>query len=203
MNCAEILNSIIAAECNQKATAGLENDILLINYNDIDRDTSVVANGVISSLVLKLVDPSANSQVRKNAYSFTSFGKSYNETGVTLNVGTYMNTWTHSVSLRIFNKDQEIKDFVNKLGAGARLVVIVKNKEFGKNGDVRYEVYGWENGLTIAEGTGVVEMTDGLVYGLKVASEEGAQEPDVQKSVFATGGITATESMINGLTAKA
>ena len=129
-----------------------------------------------------------------------SDGGIMNDTGVSLSVGTYRNTLIHTAMLRIFTKNEDSKKFVNQFIAGARVIAVFKNKEEGKDGDVKYEAYGWDNGLEISELTNTVAMTDTIVYDLQLASTDAAQEGSLPKSVFDTD-LATTEAMLASLTA--
>ncbi len=190
MDCSKLAAGLVAAICNKSATAGTTGKALLINFNDIDRTLSEVVDNVIVKLVLK---------AGKKAYAFETFEKALNPTG-TFAKGTYRNTWTQSVPLRVFTKNELSKKFVNSLSAGARIVSLVENKEIGLAGDVKWEAHGWENGLELNEGTYAGEMTDGVVYDLTMGSSDTAQEATLPKSVFDTD-LATTELMIDGLTA--
>lgn len=190
MDCSKITKGLIAATCGKNATAGLEDDVLLINFDDIDRTLSVVEDNVITSIVLKS---------GAKAYKFTTIGRSLNDMGGTLTKGTYRDFWLHSLPLRIFTKNEDSKAFVNDLTAGARLVPVIKNKETGVAGDVKYEALGWDNGLELNEGTFSAAMTDGVVYDITLSSTDTAQESSLPKSIFDTD-LATTEAMIDSLT---
>lgn len=191
MDCSKLTAGIIAAECGKTATSGAEDDVLLINFDDIDRAESEVVDNVITKLILKS---------GAKAYPFTTFGKSLNDAGATFTKGTYRNTWVHNVPNRLFTKNELSKKFVNQIADGARVVEIVKNKEIGASGEVKYEAYGWDNGLELNEATTTIAMADGVVYDLNMGSSDTAQEGSLPKSVFDTD-LATTELMIQGLTA--
>lgn len=189
MDCSELAMGLTAAVCEQTAVIGAEDAAILIPFSAIDRAASVVNNNVISSIELT---------AGKNAYEFETFGKSFNEAGATFAAGTYRNSWTHSVPIRIFVKNEDVKTFVNTFGAGAKCVVILKNNDTGTDNATKYEAYGWDNGLVLTESAPTLAMADGVVYPLTLASADGAGEGSLPKSVFSTD-IAATETMLNGL----
>lgn len=191
MDCSELTAGLVGADCNKTASAGLEDDVILLNYNDVDKSKSVIANNVITSIVMK---------PEKKGFVFTTFGKAYDEGGATFVKGTYRNTWQHNIPLRIFIKNEDAKTFVNEFGAGAKVIAIVKNKEIGASGEVKYEAYGWDNGLELNESTNTIAMSDGVVYSLTIGSADTAQEGSLPKSIFDTD-LDETETMINSLTA--
>lgn len=191
MDCSKLTEGLIAAECGTLAKAGAEDEVILINYSDIDRTLSTVENNVITDLVLK---------ENAVAYTFTTFGKSLNDSGATFTRGTYRNTWVHTIALRIFTKNEDAKKYVNSLGEDAKIVCILKNNETGASGDVKYEAYGFDNGLRLNESASTIAMADGVVYPLTVSSLDEAQEGSLPKSVFKTDEET-TDSLIESLTA--
>lgn len=191
LDCAQLTAGLLAADCNTSATAGLEDDVILMNYDDVDKTASAVANNIVSSIVMKS---------GKKGFIYTSFGKSFDDSGATFTKGTYRNTWLHTLMMRIFAKSENAKSFVNELGAGAKIIAIVKNKEGGTGGEVKYEVYGWDNGLELNESANVVQMTDGVVYTLNAGSSDTAQEGSLPKSVFDTD-LATTEKMLESITA--
>lgn len=187
VDCSKIAGDVIAAECDKLAIAGTQSRVILINYSDIDRGESVVTGNVISMLVLK---------DGARAYYFDSLDNSTVGT-VGLNAGTYRKFITHSLAMRIFTKDQDVKDWVNSF-VEARVVAVVENKETGKAGEVTWEAYGWDSGLELTDLTGTTEMTDGIVYELTVASGTVSQERQLPKSVW-YGSIAATQTALNNL----
>lgn len=186
LSCGQIAKNIVGSLCGAGAV-GLDNEIYIINYDDIDRATSVESNGVISTLTLKS---------GKNAYKYTSNAKAFEGTSA-LNKGTYATSHDHSVVGRIFVNSQDVKDELNKLAQG-RFVVIVKNLN---NVDaVKYEVYGWNNGLVATALDKNSADGDGVFYSFTLASDEAAREADLPKSFFSTD-LSTTESALAALLA--
>lgn len=188
MNCSELTQGLVAAQCGVMETAGAEDKVYLFNFSDIDRKTSVVANNVITKVALL-----QKNSVQMLGFAFETHGQSLKEAGSTFTKGTYVNMWTHNITLRIFVKKEESKKFVNQIAAGAKLVVILKNRATGNNGDVTFEAYGWDNGLELAESANTLEFTDGVVYTLTLRSPEGTQEGSLPKSVLYTSDDTEVE----------
>jgi hypothetical protein len=191
MDCSKLATSVIGAICNEGASAGAEDELFLFNFSNIDKVNSKVDDNVVKEISLK-----ENSDY---GYSFTTYGKSLNDSGTTFTLGTYKNSWIHNLALRIFVKNEDVKKFVNKFGQGAKVIAILKNNESGKDGDVKYEVYGWDNGLILKESTNTIALADGVVYSLSVGSSDEAQEGSLPKSFF-LGDIASTELALKSLT---
>lgn len=192
MTCGEISASVLLEACGKGAASGTEANVYLMNYADIDRDgeDSVVTGNVLSKLTMK---------AGKKIYQLQSKGRATTGTA-TFNRGTYFDTFSHSVVLRAFTKNQETKDFMNNLAKGARLVVIVENIDYGKNGDTKFEVYGWDSGLTLSELAPSTDLTDNVTYSATLASDDNSKESQLPLSYF-KGTYDATLTELQGMLA--
>lgn len=187
MDCSKIQVGFAQESCSALAVPGTGSRVILISYSDIDKTKSVVADNVISSLVLKLgakgyeVDSLPNATVGSDS----------------INVGTYVRTHAHNVIVRIFQKSEAAKKFVNGL-TNAKVVAIVENNEHGASGDVKYEVYGWDSGLGLSDLTTGTDMADNVVYQATLASDSGALENTLPKSFYSES-EAATDAAITAL----
>lgn len=184
MDCSKITQGFLVADCDGPAIAGTSGRIVLMSFTDIDRAKSTVANNVISAIVLK---PGAK------AYEVDSLPNAVVGDSP-LTVGTYVSTFQHTLTARIFKKSEAAKKFVNQLPT-ARVVAIVENNERGTKGEVKYEVYGWYSGLTLTELTATTEMTDGVAYQVGLGSSSTAQEKTLPMSFFNTDESTTDEAV--------
>ena len=189
MDCSKITQGLQAVNCGQPAIPGTGRRVILVNYSDLDRNLSKVTDNVISDLILKGT---------AKAFEFESLDNSSVGT-ITFTKGTYFSNWQHDLAMRIFAKSETAKKFVNSLN-GARVIAIVENKESGPEGHVKYEVYGWDAGLELNEGTSSTEMADLVVYQLTLGSGEISKESSLPKSIFKTD-LTQTELMLTSLVA--
>lgn len=187
IDCSKLTDGVIAAVCNKPAIAGTGHRVILINYNDIDRSISEVEGNVIKKLVLK---------TGATGYEYESLENS-TLGEISLNKGTYFSNWQHDLTLRVFAKSESSKGFVNSLNS-ARVVAVVDNKELGDDGDVKYEVYGWDAGLELNEGTASTDMADLVVYTIKMGSGANSKEASLPKSIF-DADLATTETMLNTL----
>lgn len=186
-DCSKITSGLVAANCLASATPGIGTNIYLINQADIDLTTSVVTSNVITSLVL---------ETGKYGYLFQSLDES--ATGeASLAKGKFFSKVQHDLTIRIFVKTELAKAFINSL-ITARIVAIVENKESGNAGDTKYEAYGWNAGLVLTDLKQIAEMTDGVVYEVKLGSSDTSKENSLPKSVFKTD-LATTETMLEAL----
>lgn len=188
-NCANISKNLVLSQC-AAGVAAIEPELILINFDDIDRASSEVNGNVISELVL--LDA-------KKGYKYSS-AKNAMEADSPLVKGTYRNAFDHKVVARVFDKTQDIKDELMKLKEG-KVVAIVKNVD-KRNEATRYEVYGWENGLEMGDLQAPSTDADGVIYNITLQSGDNAKESQLPMSLYA-GALTATETMVAGLVAPA
>lgn len=191
--CGNIINNLVMDACGKAAASGTNVRVYLANFDDVDKSKSVVANGVLTDLQMK---------ASKKLYKLDSKPRSTEGTA-TYNTGTYGGSFDHSVTLRAFTKDQEVKDFMNTLVA-ARIIAIVENNEAGKDktgqlvGGTKYEVYGWDSGLILTEMPWSTTLSDTVTYSATLSSDENSKEGQLPLSVFKTS-LEDTETMLNGL----
>lgn len=186
MDCAKLSKGLVIDAC-KRAVAGINSNVILINYDDIDRVATVEANNVVSVLQLK---------AGKYGYKFEcKDGSTVGEQN--LAKSKYLPGWDHILTLKALAKSQDAKDAVEILSK-AKLVAIVDNKEVGGvDKKTRYEMYGYESGLELLESNNTTEFTDETVYNLKLGTGD-AKENSLPKTIFVTS-AAATETMINGL----
>ena len=193
-SCTKLTANLAAIKCGFAPIPGTGNRVLLINYDDVDRKLSTVADNVITNLILN---------AGAKAYEFESAADSTEGTP-TFNKGTYLGNFIHTLILRIFARAEAGKKFVNTLN-GAKVIAIVENADGGTGvttGEVTYEAYGWDAGLLLSEIAAPTTMADLVVYQVTLASGETARESSLPKSVFKTD-LATTKTMLDGLVAVA
>ena len=148
---AKLCESIIAAKidwaCDALVTKGMESDGVIINRDDIDFSQTVFNStnpNIIETLVLK---------TGKSGYLVNQLGNTpFTGTQSTLEVGTYRNTWTHTIPIVILNNGPAVAMNVIDGLANGTFVLILRNK-FKGTGDSEFQVYGYTQGLVASEGT--------------------------------------------------
>ena len=186
MNCTDIAAGLTAAVCGQAPVPNSFGDVIIGNWEDIDKANCTVANNIISEIVLK---------ADKLAYVFNTFEDSVGGVA-TFNKGTYFNTFQHDVMLRVFTKTELAKAFVNN-AMYARVFVILRNKDID-TGKVKYELYGWDAGLEMTAAVADISMPDSVVYDMTFGSSDNAKEGSLPKSIYVTS-EAATDAMVEAL----
>lgn len=174
-------------DCENPPAAGLENEALLINFDDIDRISSVVkttpaADGVGASVVLQKLVLKAG----KRAYSVRQAKDSFNGTAVAQVEGTYSTGFNHTFAFVSFDRSPAAKQAIANM-VNTRTVAVIVNKSL--TGESKYEVMGWYTGLgatatvsqdyVASESAGAIPIT--LVSG---------QEPTLPLSFYDTDAET-------------
>lgn len=197
--CGRIVNNLIMQQCGKAAASGTDARVWIANYEDVNIAGSTVTDGVVSNIVMK---------GDNKFYRLESKARS-TEGAATFATGTYGGTFDHSVTLRAFTKDQEVKDFMNTL-KDARVLIIVENIENGKdktgafNGGTKFEVYGWDSGLVLTEMPWSTTLSDTVTYTATLASDENSKEGQLPLSVFVapaspTEPLKETEALLTSI----
>ena len=137
--CESIISKDITFSCDELATKGLESDGIIMNRGDIDFAETVFDTNnpnIIKTIVLK---------TGKRAYEIVQAGNTpFTGTQSALEVGTYRNTFTHTVSFVVLANDPDTShQFIDGLANGT-FVAILRNKHKGGNtGDGEYQIYGY------------------------------------------------------------
>ena len=157
--CESIISKDIAFSCDELATMGLESDGIIMNRGDIDFAQTVFDQtnpNIIKTLVLKS---------GKRAYEVVQAGNTpFTGTQSALEVGTYRNTFTHTVSFVVLANDPSTShDFIDGLSNGTFVAILRNKHKGGNNGDGEYQIYGYSQGLVANEITNdkYSEDTDG------------------------------------------
>ena len=156
--CESLIANDIDFACDALVVRGLESDGLIINRSDIDFSSTVFDStnpNIIKTLVLKS-GKKGYEVIQQGATPFTG-------TQIALNVGTYRNTFTSTVSLVVLANDPTVaKDIIDGLANGT-FVAILRNVYKGSTGNAEYQIFGYAQGLKASEITNEKwsEDTDG------------------------------------------
>ena len=185
MDCSKINANLAMASC-RNSVAGVKGWAILINYDDWKAATKTRTSGVYSAISLAS---------GATGYLFTSHEAAF-EGSVTMNKGTYVNSFGHQFIMRAFDRTQNLKNDVNKIAHG-KYVIISQNLDTANPG-TKYEVYGDENGLVASAIEFNSTDADGIAYAITLASEDNARESEVPASIYVTS-EAATDTLVNGL----
>lgn len=151
-NCTYLIEKGFEFDCDNPIVSGLENDAWLINRKFLTVDYENVgtsANPVYDKHVIVNVGTTAGDD-DTTAVKIKQIGDAYSGTATSLNEGTFLNTFTHTVNILIPKNDPvSAKEILFQLANG-EFVVIVKNKYHSEDEANRFQIYGLERGLKAA-----------------------------------------------------
>lgn len=178
--CAEINGENIDLSCSKGLVKKYFQEIVVINFNDIDRVASTLNNtdqtcDYSVSMVLKDGKKGMAIKLPENGGTIKGFwDKGVSDLGFT--------QYLHKVQFLLAGISSEIKCLIDKLNRG-RFVVVAQLA------DGTVEIYGWENGLTTEDFTwDIVEGGGGSI--ITMSSKENEEEtmlPLLYKSAVVGG----------------
>lgn len=164
--CGEITDDILR-NCDALPVGGVKQTILAINRADIENYIYDTANPlIVTDIELKTGTKAYALEVFKNGHK-PSF---------TLVKGDYGDSYRHQIDTSIQVWDNATKAQVEGLFSG-NVVILAENKQ--ASGDARFEIYGANGGLSVADGAtrNLGENQGVLTYTLQ--SEDDSLEPKI------------------------
>lgn len=162
MDCSKITAGYVQ-ECDVLAKGGTGGKAFLFNYADIDFTETSWSDYDMD--VLQLKDG-------KKGYIFETFSNAIEGTA-TLNKGAFISNYDHQVTLRAFNRNGVVRQFMAQLQQ-ARVVAVIQTGS--ENEGYEYEVYGLQSGLVLSENAISTTLTDGVAYSLVLKSDDTSKE---------------------------
>lgn len=142
-SCDYKLAADLVANCESSSVAGLKNNGYIINFDDVDFESTTRDKdnpAILKAIVM---------QTGKKAHRIFVPGKTpFSGTNKAMADGTYRKKFTKTVNVVILDNGPDVvKDIINPLANG-RFIIILENKYGGKDGKNTFEVYGFEQGLS-------------------------------------------------------
>jgi hypothetical protein len=165
-DCVTLLANNFARKCGVKPKAGILKKFYL-NYEDIDFEASQLAhnNTVIETLVLK--DGAKIYQAEGNDRS--------HRVNHALSVGDFGNGYIHTDEFTPLYNGPEVREELQKIVEGNRVVTIVEKIDKGESGELAYEVVGFESGM-VASADDYNSAENSGTRNFVVATKEGEEE---------------------------
>lgn len=152
MNFCEYLNKLDNITVACKVTDGFESVGYIVRRSDIDYSsirygwsdtdgTVTYPNTVVTNFALK--------EGKKGKY-IGQLKDAFSGTNVALATGDFRNSFTNTVSFKIFGTGPYNAQITNALANG-EYVIILQQKEKGERGESAYRIFGLDNGLVASE----------------------------------------------------
>ena len=174
--CDDLLSADFAGQCGYKPKQGLRRK-WYFNWSDVDRTATQIENKgtKVTALVLKAgaklysVDGTTKTLKAKHALSVLDYGNGY----------------IHTDNLTILYNGEDQRQRVQELVDNGRICSIVEKVDTGLNGELSFEIFGLESGMTIIEDNYDSAANSG-VTNIGVATEKGEEESTGKKLFLMT-----------------
>ncbi|MFJ1490765.1 hypothetical protein [Capnocytophaga canis] len=150
-------------------SAGIERDILLINWDDIDRNATLFNETKTRIRKFRLKEG-------KRAYLFRGFKKLFKPSSKPI-IDDLGNGFQHSINIRIFKSTEENLHQIYKAVSKGLFVAIVETKDKGDLGRLAYEVLGYDCGMQITSSEGKNYNDHNGAYLLSFLTPKNQKEP--------------------------
>jgi hypothetical protein len=183
LNCEEKLTAAIAKDCEERPQAGIEVNVVLINFDDIDKVTSTY--DAANDLVITSLNTKSGTQgfflegiKQVNGASFELVKKE-----------TSFDGYKHLFTGVVLTPSAANKKLLAQVASGGRYVAVVEKKWKGALGIDAFEVIGWDSGLVISTMVWNTKENDGVIS-FELASEDGYEEPQMTRNNLETNYAT-------------
>jgi hypothetical protein len=173
--------------CGFKTKEGIKRK-WYFNWDDVDRTTTTVVNKGTKVTVLTLKTGAKIYEARGTTKTLKNNHK--------LSVLDYGNGYIHTDMFTLDYHGENERQRIQELVDGGRICSIVEKIDTGLNGELTYEIYGLESGMTITEDNYDSSANSGATT-ITVATEKGTEEATGKKLFLLATGTAATATWIN------
>ena len=176
----EKLTADIVVNCDHLSISGIEADIVLIPFSDVDKSASIldtVNKNLITDLVLKTGKTGYILEGVKQIGGFNSeFVKGDLEN---------LNKFKHGIRGRILSPNAANRVQFDKLASGDAYIAVVNKKYKGVDNKDAFLVLGWDSGLYLSLGTESSYDNSGQIM-IELASDDDMLENKSPKTLLET-----------------
>lgn len=195
IDCTGSLTADIIFDCANAPVAGIEQNVVLINKDDID-----IAATTISPTNRVLV---TNLQLKpgKTGYKFQGVKQSNGKAWELVKKENAPDKFKHTFSGVIFNPGAENKQQADQLSKGAKYVAVIEQVWKGEDSAEAFEVLGLGSGLELSTMTNSSRENDNMIV-FELASADGYEEVTMPKTLL-DGDYAATKTAFGNKFAQA
>lgn len=152
--CAKVINDSLY-NCDLKGISGIEQRVKLINRCDITLSDWTISRSLTPTACSHMITAyTGEDPADLNAVTIEGIpGKRLLNASFPWTNGDYGIDYTHTVNLFAGALTQLSLCNLKALGRGAEVIAIVEQRFKGTDGDDAFLVYGWDQGLKLADGT--------------------------------------------------
>ncbi|WP_417351277.1 hypothetical protein [Flavobacterium alkalisoli] len=195
IDCTSNLTANITFDCANAPIAGIEQNVILINKEDIDY-TNVTLDTTNPTLV-------SNLQLKPGTtgYLLTGVKQSNGKAWELVKKESAPDKFKHTFSGVIFNPGAANKLQASKLAMGAKYVVVIEQVWKGEGSADAFEVLGLKSGLELSTMTNNSKENDNMIM-FELASVDGYEEVTMPQTLL-DGDYAATKTAFTNLFAQA
>lgn len=172
MSCITKITGDFALDCANLPIAGIDANIVLINYDDINRTATIFSSTnelLVTNLQLK---------AGKTGYLLSGVKQSNGKNYSMVAVENLPNRFLHGITGKILNPSVANKLQLQKLALGGKYVAVIKQNWKGVDNEDAFEILGYNAGLELKEATNnSTEESNTIV--LSIGNIDGYEEPKV------------------------
>lgn len=179
LNCEEKLAADIVKDCDNKPKGGIEVNVVILNFEDVDKTTSTL--DVTNDLIITNLSTYSGT----TGYSFEGVKQSNGASFELVKKEDSFDKYKHLFSGVILNPSAANKKSLASIASGGRYIVVVEKKWKGASQADAFEVLGWDSGLVISTVVWNTKESDGVIK-FELASEDGYEEDEMTRNNLET-----------------
>lgn len=177
IDCTGNLTANIEFDCLNAPVAGIEQNIVLINKEDIDiSQTTLDATNRLLVTMLKL-------KPGKKGYKLTGVKQANSKAWELVKKENAPDKFKHTFSGVIFSPSLANKTQADNLSKGAKYVVVVEQTWKGTDNEDAFEILGYHSGLELMTMTNSSRENDNMIM-FELASADGFEESTMPKTLL-------------------
>lgn len=174
-------------DCDNPATAGVNDRLVLLNFANVTTITRNVTNKNIVEAI----------SVSDTGFVFEGMNNSHQPSAKYVKKTYGFGLYDHIVKFLIFNNSPAIKDQAERMMKG-RTMAIVENNQGNANGNGAFEIFGLNVGLVGIDLVHDKNNEENPGFEITLGSPEKAKEPHLPASLFITDYATS-KAVVDGL----
>jgi len=179
LNCEEKLTADIQKDCDNKPKGGIEVNVVIINFDDVDKATSTL-DGSNDLIITNLSTFSGTAgffiegikQINGASFELVKKEESYD-------------AYKHLFTGILLGSSAANKKRLDEIASGGRYVIVVEKKWKGTDQEDAFEVLGWDAGMVISTMVWNTKEADGNIK-FEIASEDAFEEPTMTRNNLET-----------------
>jgi len=179
LNCEDKLSADIQKDCDNKPKAGIEVDVVIINFDDIDKVASTL--DATNDLVITNLATKTGTQ----GYKLEGIKQVNGVSWELVKKEESFDAYKHLFSGVILSPSAENKLALASILSGGRYVVVVEKKWKGTDNLDAFEVLGWDSGLVASTAVWNSKEADGTIK-FELSSEDGYEENEMSRNNLET-----------------